>query len=501
MSRKDARRAAMISAMLARLKNSWDKRTERKRQESLDKMTEQLRQYQLSEAQYRQDTRPTVEEAIAATKRGIERDELGLEDLRAEAKQRPAKEAEAKRRADYESKRDQFELERLESESRGRPLREAEAKRRAAYEERKAQLDLEEKEAAAKARPSKERRTVDEEILRNELLREQVRKAKEPKERTFDDLAKELGIDDKGKFAAFEALEGAGNDESKAIEALTKQIAERRAGGGTGSVDEGEDERDAAAMGRLLLQRARRGGMFGAPAQQVGQPGDARKRAEAQVDASTMQTAMAAAPMIFNRNAPLQQQAEAWSTLERLGLIQSPHWAKDFYKHGAQTFQQFQEGSQPQAPDTRVPTAGSGPPATSKPAARPIRHTQLESWQRPEVPGSRYDMPPNPMAIPSPGSTMFENLRPAPGERQQKPAPRAPFASALQPLGPPPPPEMTLDFMQAPPPPSDPYQSMFDRIRALRTQLERGEAQVDPIDDLLQGATGDGKRYSRGRGF
>lgn len=316
-----------------------------------------------------------------------------------------------------------------------------------------------------------------------------LEKAKRPpktERRTFKEIADDIGVGADGLYAATEALEASNNDFDKAIAALA----------GPGPAEAGDASIDATgtdprARGRLLLQRVQRewresgGG--------ASSPGEARKRTEAQVDAVSLRSAMQANAMIQNPQAPFEEKAQSWLTLERLGILKAPEEVKDWVRLGHKTPEQIAETQQskgPPAPETRVPrpirmsatttaedraSAYRASDAGQRDAARGRHKESIDQWMG----GGRLPLPPN--AAPQ----MYDQ---PPMPKTQRRIAGAPYAQPQ--VGPPyhgiSPEEsrqMDLDTIiqsQQAPPAVDPIQVMFDRIRNLREALKGAQSNVDP---------------------
>lgn len=366
--------------------------------------------------------------------------------------------------------------------------RQYEESTRPTIEQKMAQLAREEEMAGLNL----EGRKLDIENKKVEL--EKSRRPPKTERRTFKEIATDIGVGADEQYAATEALEASNNDFDKAIAALA---GPGPAGAGDASIDAtGTDPR---ARGRLLLQRVQRewresgGG--------AASPGESRKRTEAQVDAVSMRSAMQANAMIQNPQAPFEEKAQSWLTLERLGILRAPEEVKDWVRLGHKTPEQIAETQQakgPPAQETRVPRPIKQGTTTMEQdrAAIAERAQRRESDRmmarrtsgRPPEAGEimEFLMSGKSRLAPTTGPMNDyppENVRPV---EQRRMAGR-PYAQPE--IGPPYPgvdPEqsrqMDLDaFMQsqsemAPQPQPDPLQVMFDRIRDLREALKGSQS-------------------------
>lgn len=446
MSKRTAARAAAIAAMLARLSNSLDKRKQRQRDEAYDALRKQLAEGQLRDQQYSEQTRPTIEQKLADLDRQRRSSKIAVEE----------------QEFNFEKKKEDRKI-----QEAGRPMK-----------AREDAIDLEAKEIA-------------------------LAKAKEPKEvkrRSIEEIGKELGVGDEDRFAALQALEESDNDFDKAIKALSGPNPNAK--DDDDILGQGSDPR---ARGRLLLQRARRElgpSISGAAA--PGPRGEGRKRAEAQIDATTMRSVMDHAAMIQNPQAPFEDKVQGWLTLERLGMVKAPQEVHDWVKYGAKTQQQaeqLQGAGGPAPQETRVPEKPPRPirmssTTTADDRANIERRRQVvpaTAQQRQMV--DYYTRGKRPVRGPGEANNYPRDYQvPVQGRRIQGPPYRQPE------MGPPyqgVPAEqsrqMDLDaFLQSQreqmqPAPVDPIQSMFDRIRGLREMVEDGRAyHPDPVDDLVR---------------
>lgn len=372
-----------------------------------------------------------------------------------------------------------------------------------AYQEQLAQSQLRERQYEESTRPTIEQKMA--QLAREEEMaglnlegrkldiegkRVDLEKAKRPpktERRTFKEIADDIGVGADGLYAATEALEASNNDFDKAIAALA----------GPGPAEAGDASIDATgtdprARGRLLLQRVQRewresgGG--------ASSPGEARKRTEAQVDAVSMRSAMQANAMIQNPQAPFEEKAQSWLTLERLGILKAPEEVKDWVRLGHKIPEQIAETQQskgPPAPETRVPRPikqGTTTMEQDRKRRESDRMMARRTSGRPPEAGEimEFLMSGKSRLAPTTGPMNDyppENVRPV---EQRRMAGR-PYAQPE--IGPPYPgvdPEqsrqMDLDaFMQsqsemAPQPQPDPLQVMFDRIRDLREALKGSQS-------------------------
>lgn len=296
-----------------------------------------------------------------------------------------------------------------------------------------------------------------------------------PKRRTFKEIAADAGLGDEEQFAAAEALEGSNDDIDKAIAALSGPGPQ---GADAGGID--ESGVDVRGRGRVLLQRAKREG-YGLGGGQ-GRPGDAQRKTESQVDAVAAKSIMELHPMAMNRNAPYEQQMQAWQGLQKYG-IQIPNEAKDWIKYGAKSVDQVEHLQQsPPAQETRVPGQPARPirmsPTTSgedraaqqqRAITRPSQQQAVDYFTRGQRPAPRNG-PPNDYPQGHQGPTERRRVV-GPPYRQPEMGPPWQGVQPEQSQ------QMDLDAIQQSMPqmPVDPMQSMFDRIRALREGLESGK--------------------------
>lgn len=314
------------------------------------------------------------------------------------------------------------------------------------------------------------------------LRLEQLQRGKPKERRTRKEIAADIGVGDEEQFLATQALEGADEDYSKAIESLLGSAPQTGAASGA-NIDAADH--DIRARARLLLQRERR--EFGS--RMVGS-GSAQKQVEAQVDATLQKSVMDATPMALNPNAPFEQKAQAWMTIKSV-LGFAPQEVEDYVRFAPQSAQQADQMSQAQGPpaqETRVPQREPRPirmSATStaddraaayrasdegqREAAKRSHKESIDMWMR----GGRLPILPN-------AAPQMQDQPQMP--KTQRRISGAPYAQPK--VGPPYPgvsPEesrqMDLDAImqsQQVPPPVDPIQVMFDRIRNLRESLDAG---------------------------
>lgn len=320
MSKRTAARAAAITAALAKLSNSWGERKERQRMEKLRAYQEQIAASQLRQSQFEESTRPTIEQKLADLERQRTASKLALESGQYEFGQRKKEDEEKSVDRDYTLK---------------------------------SRLTPEQQQALNRQR-------VAEGDIDIETKTEALARSKRPKpveRRRLDEIAKSIGVDDEALREAVRALEESGDDHGKAIEALSRPDPTTAGQDDSLGTTNGADPR---ADGRLLIQRARR--EWAASGEERGgalPPNAARKRTEAQVDAVSMRSAMQANAMIQNPQAPFEEKAQSWLTLERLGILKAPEEVKDWVRLGHKTQEQIAETQRakgPPAQETRVPS-------------------------------------------------------------------------------------------------------------------------------------------------
>lgn len=380
-----------------------------------------------------------------------------------------------------------------------------------AYQEQIAASQLRERQYEESTRPTIEQKLADLERQRGaadvaldtdkvdleakKFALEKARQPKAPDRRSFKEIGDELGVGDEERFTALEALEASGNDFERAIRELGKP---GQAGAGD-SIDEGGV--DVRARGRLLLQRARREFGAGQPGS-AGAPGDQKRRAESQVDAVNMRSAMEHAAMVQNPNAAFEDKVSSWMTLEQLGMVRAPQEVKDWVKYGAraqrQVEQQIQQVAQPQGP-ARTPrpirmstttTSEDRAAAERRRSVVPARQDQrqlVDYFTSGKLPAPTTGQPNN---YPRDWEPPREGRRVS-GPPYAQPQVGPPYHGVTPEQNR----QLNIDEIMRTQPqaPVDPIQAMFDRIRALREGLGQGEP--PPDQSIRQGTV------HRGQGF